>query len=178
VFKLMLGERSATESAQAHPAVEIAMHIVEGGLDDPRVVELLQIHLIRAQAETARGSAHALDLSGLRAPEVTFWSAWEGDAVVGVGALKRLSADHGEVKSMHTAEAARGRGVGSVMLRHIMAAARARGMSRLSLETGSWAYFAPARALYARHGFVECAPFGEYREDPNSVFMTVGLGAE
>src|SRR5207245_8597991 len=121
-------------------AVEIAMHIVEGGLDDARVVELLHTHLIRARAETAPGSAHALDLSGLRAPEVTFWSAWEGDAVVGVGALKRLSADHGEVKSMHTAETARGRG--SAMLRQIMAAARAQGMSRLSLETGSWAYFA------------------------------------
>jgi putative acetyltransferase len=154
------------------------MHIVEGGLDDPRVVELLHAHLSRARAETAPGSAHALDLSGLRAPEVSFWSAWEEDVVVAVGALKRLSADHGEVKSMHTAEAARGRGVGSAMLRRIMAAARARGMSRLSLETGSWPYFAPARALYARHGFVECGPFGEYREDPNSVFMTVGLGEE
>jgi putative acetyltransferase len=159
-----------------YPVVEIAMHIVEGGLDDPRVVELLRTHLTRARAETAPGSAHALDLSGLRAPDVTFWSAWEGDAVVGVGALKRLSAEHGEVKSMHTAEAARGRGVGSAMLRHIMEAARARAMSRLSLETGSWPYFVPARALYARHGFVECGPFGDYREDPNSVFMTVGLG--
>ena len=152
------------------------MHIVEGGLDDPRVVALLDAHVARARAETARGSAHALDLSGLRSPEVTFWSAWEGDAVVGVGALRRLSSDHGEVKSMHTAEAARGRGVGSAILRRIMAAARSRGMSRLSLETGAWPYFTPARALYARHGFVECAPFGEYREDPNSVFMTLSLG--
>jgi putative acetyltransferase len=153
------------------------MQIVEGGLDDPRVVDLLHTHLTRARAETAPGSAHALDLSGLRAPEVTFWSAWDDDAVVGVGALKRLSADHGEVKSMHTAEAARGRGVGSAMLRQIMAVARARGMLRLSLETGSWPCFSPARALYARHGFVECPPFGEYRADPNSVFMTVVLGA-
>jgi putative acetyltransferase len=152
------------------------MHIVEGGLDDPRVVALLHTHLSRARAETARGSAHALDLSGLRAPDVTFWSAWEGDSVVGVGALRRLSADHGEVKSMHTAEAARGRGVGSALLRQIMATARTRGMRRLSLETGSWPYFLPARALYARHGFVECAPFEEYREDPNSVFMTLELG--
>ena len=159
------------------PTVELAMRIVEGGLEDPRVVALLQTHLARARAETAPGSAHALDLSGLRAPEVTLWSAWEGDAVVGVGALRRLSADHGEIKSMHTAEAARGRGVGSAMLRHIMAAARARGMSRLSLETGSWPYFAPARALYARRGFVECGPFGEYQADPNSVFMTLVLGA-
>jgi putative acetyltransferase len=152
------------------------MHIVEGGLDDPRVVALLHTHVSRARAETARGSAHALDLSALRTPEIAFWTAWEGEEVIGVGALKQLSAEHGEIKSMHTAEAARGRGVGSALLRHIMAAARARGMSRLSLETGSWAYFIPARALYARHGFVECAPFGEYRADPNSVFMTLQLG--
>jgi putative acetyltransferase len=152
------------------------MHIVEGGLDDPRVVALLHTHVTRARAETARGSAHALDLSGLRSPEIAFWTAWEGEEVIGVGALKRLTAEHGEIKSMHTAEAARGRGVGSALLRRIMAAARARGMSRLSLETGSWDYFVPARALYARHGFVACAPFGEYREDPNSVFMTLELG--
>jgi putative acetyltransferase len=153
------------------------MHIVEGGLDGPRVVDLLHTHLIRARSETASGSAHALDLSGLRAAEVTFWCAWEGDALAGVGALKRLSADHGEVKSMHTAENMRGRGIGSAILRHIIGSARARGMSRLSLETGSWPYFAPARRLYARHGFVECGPFGEYRLDPNSVFMTLVLGS-
>ena len=153
------------------------MRIVEGGLDDPRVIALLHSHLVRARAETAPGSAHALDLSGVRAPEVTFWSAWEGDALGGIGALKRLTADHGEVKSMHTAEAARRRGVGSAILRHIIAAARAGGMTRLSLETGSWPYFAPARALYTRHGFVECGPFCDYRPDPNSVFMTLALPA-
>jgi putative acetyltransferase len=151
------------------------LDIVDGGLDDPRVVELLRVHLARARAETAPGSAHALDLTGLRAADVTFWSAWEGDVVVGVGALKRLAADHGEVKSMHTAEVARGRGVASALLRRIMAEARAAGMTRLSLETGSWPYFTPARALYARHGFAECGPFGAYRADPNSVFMTLEL---
>jgi putative acetyltransferase len=151
------------------------LRIREGGLDDPRVVELLETHLIRARAETAPGSAHALDLSGLRSSDVRFWSAWDGDTLAGVGALKRLGADHGEVKSMHTAEAMRRRGVGAAILRHIIDAARARGMSRLSLETGSWPYFAPARALYARHGFVECPPFGDYRPDPNSVFMTLEL---
>lgn len=151
------------------------MRIVEGGLDDPRVIELLHVHLLRARAETAPGSAHALDLSGLRSPDVTFWSAWEGDSLAGVGALKQLSADHGEVKSMHTAESMRRRGVGAAILRYIVAAARARGMSRLSLETGSWPYFAPARALYARHRFVECPAFGDYRPDPNSVFMTLVL---
>ena len=156
----------------------IPLRIVDGGLDDPRVVALLRLHVTRARAETAPGSAHALDLSGLRTPDMTFWSVWNGDELVGVGALKRLSAEHGEIKSMHTVEAARGRGVGSALVRHIMAAARARGMRRLSLETGSWPYFLAARALYARHGFVECGPFGEYREDPNSVFMTVALAAE
>lgn len=154
------------------------MEIREGGLDDPRVVALLDSHLARARAETAAGSAHALDLDGLRAPGIIFWSAWEGETLAAVGALKQLSPGHGEVKSMHTAESMRGRGVGSAMLRHIVAEARARGMSRLSLETGSWDYFAPARTLYARHGFVECGPFGDYREDPNSVFMTKGLRDE
>lgn len=152
------------------------MHIVEGGLDDPRVLALLHTHRTRARAETAPDSSHALDVSGLLAPDVTFWSVWEGDVVVGIGALRRLSDDHGELKSMHTAEAARGRGVGSALLRHIITAALARGMARLSLETGSWPYFDPARELYTRHGFVECAPFGEYRPDPNSTFMTLALG--
>lgn len=151
------------------------MRIVEGGLDDPRVIELLHAHVSRARAETARGSAHALDLSGLRAPDITFWSAWEGDTVAGVGALRELSPDHGEIKSMHTAESMRRKGVGSAILRHIIDAARSRGMSRLSLETGSWPYFTPARALYAQHGFVECEPFGDYKADPNSVFMTLVL---
>jgi putative acetyltransferase len=158
------------------------MHIVEGGLDDPRVIALLETHVTRARAETARGSAHALDLSALRAADVTFWSAWEhdphgaaGEALVAVGALRRLSDVHGEVKSMHTAEAARGRGIGAALLRHIIAQAESRGMTRVSLETGAWPYFAPARALYARHGFVECPPFGDYQPDPNSVFKTVAL---
>ena len=154
----------------------MSLRIVEGGLDDARVVALLYTHVTRARAETAPGSAHAFDVAELRSPEVTFWSAWEHDAVVGIGALRRLSADHGEIKSMYIAEAARGRGVGSALLRQIMAAARARGMTRLSLETGAWPYFVPARGLYARHGFVECGPFGDYREDPNSVFMTLELG--
>ena len=155
----------------------MALRVVEGGLDDPRVIRLLDLHVTRARAETARGSAHALDISGLRGPDVTFWCAWEGEAVVGVGALRRLDPEHGEVKSMHTAEAARGRGVGGAILRRMIAHARASGITRLSLETGSWPYFEPARALYARHGFVECPPFGDYAPDPNSVFMTLALDA-
>ena len=144
----------------------------EGGLDDPRVVALLMHHLTTARAHTAPGSAYALDLSGLKAPEIRFFAAWEGETLLGTGAFKRLSPTHGEVKSMHTAEAARRRGLGAQMLNHLITTARADGLTRISLETGSWDYFAPARALYAAHGFEVCAPFGDYVPDRNSVFMT------
>ena len=148
------------------------MKIVSGGLDDPRVQALLEHHVRTARAETAVGSAHALDLDGLKGADVTFWSAWDGDTLLGVAALKHLSPSHGEIKSMHTVEANRRVGVGTAVLRHIIEAARMMGMTRLSLETGSWAYFQPARAVYNSHGFVECSPFGDYMEDPNSIFMT------
>ena len=154
-----------------------ALRVTEGGLDDPHVVELLRVHLIGSRANTAPGSAHALDLSGLRAPDIRFWTAWDEGTLLGCGALRQLSPVEGEVKSMHTAEAVRRRGVGSALLRAIIGAAREVGMERLSLETGSWDYFRPAIALYRAHGFAMCGPFGSYREDPNSVFMTLGLRA-
>ena len=151
------------------------MRIIAGDLKNPHVRALLEHHVATARAETARGSAHALDVESLKASDVSFWAAWEGDALLAVGALKRLSNDHGEVKSMHTAKASRRRGVGTAMLLHIVEAARAMGLSRLSLETGSWPYFLPAHRFYKRHGFLECPPFGEYIPDPNSVFMTLDL---
>lgn len=153
------------------------MTIVPGGLDDPRVQALLALHTSTARAQTAPGSAHALDLAGLRSADITFWSAWDGDAVVGVGALKRLSPTHGEVKSMHTTQSGRRTGIGTAMLSHICEAARLMGMTRLSLETGSWEFFAPARAFYRSQGFVDCPPFGDYVDDPHSVFMTRNLQA-
>ena len=121
---------------------------------------------------TPPGSAHVFDASRLAAPEIDLWAAWDGETLLGVGAMKPLDQAHGEVKSMHTAEAARRRGVGGAILRHIMDASRARGIARLSLETGSFAYFAPAVALYRAHGFTDCPPFGDYRPDPNSLFLT------
>ncbi len=151
------------------------IRIIQGDLSDPRVVDLLHLHLTRARAETAPGSAHALDLTGLQSPDIGFWTIWDDETLLGVGALKRLSADHGEVKSMYTVQALRRTGAGSAMLRHIIATARANGMSRLSLETGSWDYFRPAHAFYRRHGFVECPPFADYVLDPNSVFMSLDL---
>jgi len=151
------------------------MRIIQADFSDPRVIALLETHVISARGQTAPGSAHALDLVGLQSADVSFWTIWEDESLLGIGALKRLSADHGEVKSMHTAQSARRRGVGSAILRHIIATARARGMSRLSLETGSWDYFRPAHALYASHGFVECPPFADYVSDPNSLFMSLDL---
>jgi putative acetyltransferase len=152
------------------------LRILQGDLSDPRVVDLLHLHLTSARAATAPGSAHALDLSGLQSPDITLWTIWDDETLIGAGALKRLSAAHGEIKSMYTVQSLRRRGAGSAMLRHIIATARASGMSRLSLETGSWDYFLPARALYRSHGFVECQPFGDYVLDVNSVFMSLDLG--
>src|SRR5579864_1488759 len=144
------------------------MRIIQGDFTDPRVLDLLRIHLANARAQTAPGSDHALDAAGLQSPDLSFWTIWEDETLLGCGALKRLSPDHGEIKSMHTAQSMRRRGAGRAMLRHIIATARARGMLRLSLETGSWDYFGPARALYRSHGFVECPPFDGYVLDPNS----------
>ena len=151
------------------------MKITEGGLDDPRVVELVRYHVTSAREVTPPGSAHAFDLSGLKAPDVTFWTMWDEDTLVGMGALKRLDERHGEVKSMHTSKERRRSGAARTMLAHIIDTARARGMSRLSLETGSFEFFRPARELYRSHGFVECEPFGEYKPDSNSTFMTLDL---
>lgn len=151
------------------------MQITEADLGDPEVLDLLRTHVRLARAETAVGSAHALDEVALRGVDIEIWMIRDGGALVGVGALQRLSPEHGEIKSMHTLASARRRGVGSALLAHIVGVARAHGMSRLSLETGSWDYFLPARALYRRHGFMECGPFGTYVPDVNSIFMSLNL---
>lgn len=152
------------------------MNITSGGLDDPRVQVLIAHHFHTARMQTDLSSAHALDLHGLRGADIWFWSVWEGDQVIGIGALKRLSEAEGEIKSMHTSLTQRRKGVGSALLNHIVGVAGQLGMSRLNLETGIQPYFEPALALYRRYGFVECPPFGDYVADPNSVFMTLELG--
>lgn len=144
-------------------------------LRGPEVAALLQTHVAFCRASSPPESTHVLDLDALRAADITFWTAWEGSELLGCGALKQLDAGHGEIKSMHTAARRRGRGVGLAILKQIVAEARSRGYRRLSLETGSMEAFAPARALYSAFGFVECPPFGGYRLDPNSVFMTLEL---
>ena len=149
------------------------INIRPGDLHDQRIVQLLRYHFGKCHEVTPPGSAHVFDVSKLKHPSVDFFAAWEGDVLLGVGAVKYFDGGWGEVKSMHTAQAARRRGVGAAILRHIIAAARAKGINRLNLETGSFAYFAPAAKLYRAHGFSDCPPFGDYKPDPNSLFLTL-----
>lgn len=148
------------------------MRILIDNLEGAEIRGLLSEHLQAMERTSPPESRHALDVAGLRQPGVTFWSIWDGDELAGCGALKALDATHAEIKSMRTAASHLRKGVASKMLEYLIAEARRRGYRRLSLETGSMAYFEPARRLYASFGFVPCAPFGSYIEDPNSVFMT------
>lgn len=152
-----------------------ALEIRPGDLDDPRIIDLLTFHLAQAHVNSPPGSVHALDLSGLKTPDVSFWAGWTGETLTVIGALKVLSPGHGEVKSMRTAEGMKGRGAGGAMLDHIIAEARRQGLKRLSLETGANEAFAPARALYAGRGFEPCGPFEGYRLTDFSRFMTMTL---
>jgi putative acetyltransferase len=151
----------------------------EIAVDDPGgddVKQLLARHLDFAHTHTPPAHVFALPSEALADEAVTFYSYRRADRLLGVGALKELDADHGEVKSMHTAAEARGQGIGGAVLAHIIAEARARGYRRISLETGSMDAFGPARSLYAGAGFVECGPFGAYPASPYSTFMTMELG--
>ncbi len=150
-------------------------------VDDPRaedVRSLLGRHLTFTAAQSPPEDVHALDVHGLLDPAVTFFSFRSGGAVLGVGALKQLDDGHGELKSMHTAEQARGRGIGRAMLTHLIGVARERGLRRVSLETGSVPAFAAARSLYTAAGFTVCGPFDTYRPSPYSTFMTLFLSRD
>lgn len=151
------------------------MRITIDDLNGPEIARFLEEHITEMRSVSPPESKHALDLAGLRRPEITFWSVWDEGALVGCGALKELDITHGEIKSMRVAAAHRGRGVASLVLRHIVNVAQERGYQRLSLETGSMPFFEPARKLYARFGFADCPPFASYADDPNSVFMTLEL---
>lgn len=152
------------------------MNIQRDPLTSPEIIALLQEHVRCMEAVSPPESRHVLDLEGLRKPEISFWSVWEGDELAGCGAIKELDAEHGEIKSMRTAARHLRKGVASQMLGHLIQEAKRRGYRRLSLETGAMDYFDPARRLYAQFGFVSCGPFGSYHEDPNSVFMTLETG--
>lgn len=154
----------------------VPVTITRADFADPRLAAFLQAHLDDMEPTAPPESRHALDLSALQAPHVRMWVATDAEGIVGTAALAGLEPGHEELKSMRTEPRARGRGVASRLLAHALADARARGVRRVSLETGSMAFFEPARALYARAGFTPCGPFGSYVEDPNSTFMTLALG--
>jgi putative acetyltransferase len=151
------------------------MRIMEDDLSGSAIGALLEVHFAGMLANSPKDSCHFLDFDGLKGPGVTFWSIWEGDDLAGCGALKQHDAVLGEIKSMRTHGDHLRKGAAAAMLEHIIATARARGLSRLSLETGSSPAFVPAQALYRRFGFVDCAPFADYGPDPFSRFMTLPL---
>lgn len=154
---------------------EYMMQIKVDDLTGTEIAELLNEHLANMRMISPPESVHALDLEKLRRPEITFWSVWEGNQLVGCGALKELDRYHGEVKSMRTASAHLRKGIARQMLQHILEEAKRRGYQRVSLETGSMEAFEPARKLYVSFGFQYCEPFADYKEDPNSVFMTMEI---
>ena len=153
------------------------MQIIRGDFDNPAIRELLAFHFAELRTTAPPESCHVLPIDAMRVPELHFFAAWEeglgeGQTLLGFGAVKDLGDGTGEIKSMRTAEAGLRKGVGQAMLDHLINHARCLGLNRLSLETGSMDFFIPARALYAKNGFTFCPPFGDYRPDPNSVFMT------
>lgn len=148
------------------------MKIVVDDLSGPAIAAFLAEHVEQLRAITPPESKHALDLDGLRQPEITFWSVLDGGTIAGCGALKRLDAAHAELKSMRTAPARQRGGVASLLLGHILSEARRMGFTRMSLETGADEFFLPARKLYEKFGFEYCQPFGGYTPSPHNVFMT------
>ena len=151
------------------------MMIERDDLTRQEVRALLEEHLQDMHSLSPAESVHALDMEKLRQPDIDFWTAWDGPTLLGCGALRQLSGVHGEIKSMRSPKALRRRGAGRAILQHILKAASARGLQRLSLETGSAVAFHPAHRLYESAGFVRCGPFGDYLEDANSIFMTLRL---
>ncbi len=144
-------------------------------LTGPEIAELLEEHIKDMKSISPPESKHALDLNGLRQPEITFWTLWEADKLAGCGALKELDKHHGEIKSMRTSRAFLRRGVAAQVLGHIIKTAKERSYKRLSLETGSMDYFKPAHQLYKSFGFEPTGPFADYKLDPNSLFFTKEL---
>jgi len=141
------------------------------------VLKLLEEHMSDMLATSPPESVHALDHVSLKSADITFYSGWDGGELLGCVAIKQLSAEHGELKSMRTATTARNKGVATKLLNHVLNIAVDRGYRYMSLETGSQEYFEPARKLYEKHGFKYCAPFANYKEDPNSKFMTREIGS-
>ena len=147
-------------------------------LQGQQIAIFLQEHIEEMRSVSPPESKHALDLDGLRKNEITFWSAWLDSSLVGCAAVKELSKTQVELKSMRVSASKRGKGIAEKILKHIISICEVRGYTTISLETGSMQHFIPARKLYAKHGFITCEPFSDYKEDPNSVFMSLNLSKD
>ena len=151
------------------------MDIKVDDLTGEKIIALINEHLTGMHGITPAESVHALPLEKLRKPDITFWSVWEQDELMGCGALKELDAKHGEIKSMRTATQHLRKGVAALIIERVLKEAKQRGYKRISLETGTSENFIPAQKLYEKYGFIYCGPFADYKDDPNSVFMTLEI---
>ncbi len=145
---------------------------IEGNFDHPKVNQLLKKHFIELRAASPEGSAHVLDIIGLKIPSIKFWSLWEKDLLMGCGALKFLDKNHGEFKSIRIHDDFRGKGNGIKIINHLINEAKKLDIRRISIETGSGGFFTPARKLFNNCGFKPCPPFAHYKDDINSLYLT------
>ena len=145
---------------------------IEGNFDNPEVNELLKKHFVELRSASPEGSAHVLDIAGLKISSIKFWSLWEEDNLMGCGALKFIDTHHGEFKSIRVHDNFRGKGKGIKVINHLIDVANKLGIKRLSIETGAGEFFAPARKLFKNRGFTPCAPFAHYKDDINSIYLT------
>ena len=148
---------------------------IEGNFDHPKVNELLKNHFIELRAASPEGSAHVLDIPGLKIPSIKFWSLWKDDQLMGCGALKFLEKNHGEFKSIRVADQFRKKGIGERIINHLIEEAKKLKISKLSIETGAGEFFAPARKLFNKFGFKISEPFAHYKVDPNSCYFSLDL---
>ena len=151
---------------------------IEGNFDNPEVNELLSKHFIELKAASPDGSVHVLDIPGLKDPSIKFWRFWESDRIFGCGALKLLSKDHGEFKSIRIHDDFRNQGNGIKVIKHLIDEAKKLEIKRISLETGAGKFFDPARKLFKKCNFTPCKPFAHYKEDVNSIYLTKLIGYE
>ena len=145
---------------------------IEGNFDDPEVNKLLTKHFVELRAASPEGSAHVLDIPGLKVPSIKFWSLWDENKLIGCGALKFLNKNHGEFKSIRIHDNFRKQGQGINVINHLINEAKKLNIKRISIETGAGDFFIPARKLFKRTGFIECEPFAHYKKDINSVYLT------
>ena len=151
------------------------MKSIEGNFENSEVNELLNKHFIELRSVSPKGSAHVLDIEGLKDKNIKFWSLWDNNELIGCGALKFLEKNHGEFKSIRVADKFRRSGIGEKIIEHLIEEAKKLEISKLSIETGAGDFFIPARKLFSKFGFKKCIPFAHYKEDPNSCYFTLNL---